>query len=36
LYAVNTPPGSSLDKTHKAMEEIDSIIKADPDHGQAV
>jgi len=30
LYAVNTPPGSSLDKTHKAMAEIDSIIKADP------
>jgi hydrophobic/amphiphilic exporter-1 (mainly G- bacteria), HAE1 family len=30
LYAVNTPPGSSLDKTHKAVEEIDSIIKADP------
>ncbi len=30
LYAVNTPPGSSLDKTHKAMEEIDSIIKAEP------
>ncbi|HXB94961.1 MAG TPA: efflux RND transporter permease subunit, partial [Puia sp.] len=30
LYAVNTPPGSSLEKTHKAMEEIDSIIKNDP------
>jgi len=30
LYAVNTPPGSSLDKTHKAVAEIDSIIKADP------
>ncbi len=30
LYAVNTPPGSSLDKTHKAMEEIDSIIAAEP------
>jgi len=30
LYAVNTPPGSSLDKTHKAIMEIDSIIKADP------
>jgi HAE1 family hydrophobic/amphiphilic exporter-1 len=30
LYAVNTPPGSSLDKTHKAIAEIDSIIKADP------
>src|SRR6201995_3341041 len=30
LYAVNTPPGSSLDKTHKAIAEIDSIIKASP------
>src|SRR5258708_14669905 len=30
LYAVNAPPGSSLDKTHKAIAEIDSIIKADP------
>ncbi|HEV2479398.1 MAG TPA: efflux RND transporter permease subunit, partial [Puia sp.] len=30
LYAVNTPPGSSLDKTHKAVAEIDSIIKASP------
>jgi HAE1 family hydrophobic/amphiphilic exporter-1 len=30
LYAVNTPPGSSLDKTHKAINEIDSIIKAEP------
>jgi hydrophobic/amphiphilic exporter-1 (mainly G- bacteria), HAE1 family len=30
LYAVNTPPGSSLDKTHKAMEEIDSILKMEP------
>ena len=30
LYAVSTPPGSSLDKTHKAMEEIDSIVKNDP------
>jgi HAE1 family hydrophobic/amphiphilic exporter-1 len=30
LYALNTPPGSSLDKTHKAIAEIDSIIKADP------
>jgi len=30
LYAVNTPPGSSLAKTHKAMEEIDSILKAEP------
>jgi HAE1 family hydrophobic/amphiphilic exporter-1 len=30
LYAVQTPPGSSLAQTHKAMQEIDSIIKADP------
>jgi HAE1 family hydrophobic/amphiphilic exporter-1 len=30
LYAVNTPPGSSLDKTHKAMEEIGNIIKNSP------
>ncbi len=30
LYAVNTPPGSSLDRTHKAMEKIDSIIKREP------
>lgn len=30
LYAVNTPPGSSLDRTHKAMAEIDSIVKQDP------
>jgi HAE1 family hydrophobic/amphiphilic exporter-1 len=30
LYAVQTPPGSSLAQTHKAMTEIDSIIKADP------
>ncbi|HEV3411268.1 MAG TPA: efflux RND transporter permease subunit [Puia sp.] len=30
LYAVQTPPGSSLAQTHKAMKEIDSIIKADP------
>ncbi|MHA4810076.1 efflux RND transporter permease subunit [Flavitalea flava] len=30
LYAVNTPPGSSLDRTHKAMMEIDSIIKGEP------
>src|SRR5258708_17057560 len=30
LYAVNTPPGSSLDKTHKAISEIDSIIKNSP------
>lgn len=30
LYAVNTPPGSSLDRTHKAMAEIDSIVKKQP------
>jgi HAE1 family hydrophobic/amphiphilic exporter-1 len=30
LYAVNTPPGSSLDRTHKAMSQIDSIIKLQP------
>src|SRR5580658_5436544 len=30
LYAVQTPPGSSLAQTHKAMQEIDSIIKQDP------
>ncbi|HZE83115.1 MAG TPA: efflux RND transporter permease subunit, partial [Puia sp.] len=30
LYAVNTPPGSSLDRTHKAMMEIDSIVKNEP------
>jgi len=27
LYAVNTPPGSSLDRTHKALAQIDSILK---------
>lgn len=30
LYAVNTPPGSSLDRTHKAMNKIDSILKQQP------
>ncbi|MFA6056855.1 MAG: efflux RND transporter permease subunit [Taibaiella sp.] len=30
LYAVNTPPGSSLERTHKAMAAIDSIVKAEP------
>ncbi len=30
LYAVNTPPGSSLDRTHKATMEIDSIMKKEP------
>jgi HAE1 family hydrophobic/amphiphilic exporter-1 len=27
LYAVNTPPGSSLDRTHRATEAMDSIIR---------
>lgn len=30
LYAVNTPPGSSLSTTHKAMEQIDSIVMHQP------
>ncbi|MFB9844944.1 efflux RND transporter permease subunit [Mucilaginibacter ginsenosidivorans] len=30
LYAVNTPPGSSLERTHKAMQEINEIVKNDP------
>jgi len=30
LYALSTPPGSSLDRTHKAMAQIDSIVKNDP------
>jgi HAE1 family hydrophobic/amphiphilic exporter-1 len=30
LYAVNTPPGSSLERTHKAMMAIDSIVKNEP------
>jgi HAE1 family hydrophobic/amphiphilic exporter-1 len=30
LFAVNTPPGSSLERTHQATLQIDSIIKADP------
>ncbi|MEO6149794.1 MAG: efflux RND transporter permease subunit, partial [Mucilaginibacter sp.] len=30
LYAVNTPPGSSLEQTHRAMQEIDNIVKTDP------
>ena len=30
LYAVTNPPGSSLDRTHKASLEIDSIIKGEP------
>ncbi|MGV3510252.1 MAG: efflux RND transporter permease subunit, partial [Sphingobacteriaceae bacterium] len=30
LYAVNTPPGSSLEQTRRSMKEIDDIIKNDP------
>jgi hydrophobic/amphiphilic exporter-1 (mainly G- bacteria), HAE1 family len=30
LYAVNTPPGSSLDRTRQATEAIDSIIQNEP------
>jgi HAE1 family hydrophobic/amphiphilic exporter-1 len=30
LYALNTPPGSSLDRTHKAMAQVDSIVKQSP------
>ncbi|MBL7741633.1 MAG: efflux RND transporter permease subunit [Chitinophagaceae bacterium] len=30
LYAVNTPPGSSLDRTRQATEAIDSIVKKSP------
>jgi hydrophobic/amphiphilic exporter-1 (mainly G- bacteria), HAE1 family len=29
LYAVNTPPGSSLDRTRQATEAIDNIVKAE-------
>jgi len=29
LYAVNTPPGSSLDRTHNATEQIDKIINGE-------
>lgn len=29
LYAVNTPPGSSLDRTHKTTEAIDKIVKSE-------
>lgn len=29
LYAVNTPPGSSLERTHKATEQIDKIVKGE-------
>jgi len=30
LFAVNTPPGSSLERTHQSTLQIDSIIKQDP------
>lgn len=30
LYALNTPPGSSLDRTSKAMAQVDSIVKRSP------
>ncbi len=30
LYAVNTPPGSSLDRTRAATLQMDSIIRKDP------
>lgn len=30
LFAVNTPPGSSLERTHEATMQIDSIIRAEP------
>jgi HAE1 family hydrophobic/amphiphilic exporter-1 len=30
LYSLNTPPGSSLDRTHKAMAQVDSIVKNSP------
>jgi HAE1 family hydrophobic/amphiphilic exporter-1 len=30
LYALNTPPGSSLDRTQKAMAQVDSIVKSSP------
>jgi HAE1 family hydrophobic/amphiphilic exporter-1 len=30
LYALNTPPGSSLDRTSKAMAQVDSIVKGSP------
>ncbi|MFN4312882.1 MAG: efflux RND transporter permease subunit [Chitinophagaceae bacterium] len=33
LYAVNTPPGSSLERTHRATKAIDSIIAAEPSNG---
>jgi len=30
LYAVNTPPGSSLERTHQAMQQINDLVKNDP------
>src|SRR3546814_17574411 len=30
LYAVNTPPGSSLERTHKAMKQIEEIVSKEP------
>jgi len=30
LYALNTPPGSSLERTHKVMQEIGNIVKQEP------
>lgn len=30
LYAATTPPGSSLDRTHKATEEIEAIVNKEP------
>jgi HAE1 family hydrophobic/amphiphilic exporter-1 len=30
LFAVNTPPGSSLERTHQATMQIDSIVSRDP------
>jgi hydrophobic/amphiphilic exporter-1 (mainly G- bacteria), HAE1 family len=30
LFAVNTPPGSSLERTHEATMQIDSIVRAEP------
>jgi hydrophobe/amphiphile efflux-1 (HAE1) family protein len=33
LYAVNTPPGSSLERTNRATRAIDSIIQQEPSNG---
>ncbi len=30
LYAVNTPPGSSLEQTRRVMKDIDNIVKSEP------